>query len=78
MSDLLRDFIHLEPFAEEVNRHPRTVLNWMKPPDGLPYSWMGNQRIIHVPTAREWLMGRMRKPKRARVARLAAQQEENA
>ena len=59
-ADLLDDYIDIEPFAKEVKRSPRTVLRWMDEPDGLPYCRIGNRRIIHVPTARDWIFGRMR------------------
>ena len=59
-ADLLADYIDIEPFAKEVKRSPRTVLRWMDEPDGLPYARIGNRRIIHVPTARDWIFGRMR------------------
>ena len=59
-ADLLDDYIDIEPFAKEVKRSPRTVLRWMDEPNGLPYSRIGNRRIIHVPTARDWIFGRMR------------------
>ena len=59
-ADLLDDYIDIEPFAKEVRRSPRTVLRWMDESDGLPYSRIGNRRIIHVPTARDWIFGRMR------------------
>jgi hypothetical protein len=62
MSDtgLLSDFLDLEPFAVEVRRDPRTVRRWMDEPDGLPYTRIGNRILIHIPTAREWMLGRMR------------------
>jgi hypothetical protein len=59
---LLDDCLELEAFAREVKRHPRTVKRWMRGPDGLPYTWLGKTTIVHVPTAREWLLGRMRRP----------------
>jgi hypothetical protein len=59
---LLDDCVELEVFAREVKRHPRTVKRWMKKPGGLPYIPMGHQTIIHIPTAREWLLGLMKKP----------------
>lgn len=64
MSDIniLEDFIDLEPFAKQVNRDPRTVRRWMDKPDGLPYSRIGNRILVHVPTARAWILNRMRKP----------------
>jgi hypothetical protein len=34
----------------------------MNQPDGLPYSRIGNRILVHVPTARQWIFSRMRKP----------------
>jgi hypothetical protein len=62
MSELLKDFVDLEPFAAEAKRDPRTVRRWMNQPDGLPYTKIGNRILIHVPTARDWMLGRMRRP----------------
>jgi hypothetical protein len=59
---LLEDYLDLEPFAEQVDRDPRTVRRWMDQPDGLPYTRIGNRILVHVPTAREWIFGRMRRP----------------
>jgi len=59
MSKLLEDFLDLEPFAAEVERDPRTIRRWLYQPDGLPYTRIGNRILIHVPTARDWLMSRM-------------------
>jgi hypothetical protein len=59
-TDLLSDFLDLEPFAKQVDRDPRTVRRWMDELDGLPYTRIGNRILIHVPTAREWIFGRMR------------------
>lgn len=65
---LLDDWLELEAFArDEVKRHPRTVTRWMRGPDGLPYARLGKTPMIHVPTAREWLFGRMHKPNRRRA-----------
>ena len=36
----------------------------MDEPNGLPYKNNGNTNIIHVPTARDWLMRRMRNQKK--------------
>jgi hypothetical protein len=57
---LLDDFLDLDPFAAEVKRHPRTVRRWLDQPRGLPYTRIGNRILIHIPTAREWMLGRMR------------------
>jgi hypothetical protein len=59
---LLQDFLDLDPFAEQVNRDPRTVRRWMSEPDGLPYTRIGNRILVHIPTAREWIFNRMRRP----------------
>ena len=57
---LLDDFLDLDPFAAEVKRHPRTVRRWLDKPGGLPFTRIGNRILIHVPTARDWLMRGMR------------------
>jgi hypothetical protein len=60
---LLDGWQYLKDFArEEVKKHPRTVDRWTKKPGGLPYTKLGNSKIIHSPTAREWLFGGMRRP----------------
>jgi hypothetical protein len=58
-TNFLADYVDLEPFAKEVDRDPRTVRRWLDQPDGLPYTRLGNRILIHIPTAREWLFGRM-------------------
>jgi hypothetical protein len=59
---ILDDFMDLEPFAAEVDRDPRTVRRWMNQPNGLPFTRLGNRLLIHVPTARDWMLSRMRRP----------------
>jgi len=60
---LLDDWVELDDFArDEVQKHPRTVKRWTRAPDGLPYATLGKTPIIHIPTAREWLLSRMRRP----------------
>jgi hypothetical protein len=63
---LLDGWRKLDDFADEVERHPKTVKRWTQQPDGLPYATLGNMTIIHVPTAREWLMGRIHRPNPSR------------
>lgn len=70
---LLDDFLDLGPFANEVDRDPRTVRRWLKEPDGLPFTRMGNRILIHVPTARDWMFGRMRQPNRRRTPKVPEQ-----
>lgn len=65
---LLDGWEYLDDFADEVEKHPRTVERWTKQADGLPYAQLGNHKIIHIPTAREWLLSRMRNPNPRRTA----------
>jgi hypothetical protein len=78
MSDLnlLSDYVDLGPFAAEVNRDTRTIRRWMSEPDGLPYTRIGNRILIHVPTARDWIFSRMRRPNPRRSRDRAASSPE--
>jgi hypothetical protein len=75
-TNFLADFVDLELFAADAGRHARTVRRWMNQPDGLPYTRIGSRLLIHVPTAREWLMKRMRKPAPRRRSQTAASNAE--
>jgi hypothetical protein len=66
-SDILSDYTDVAPFAADVGRHPRSILRWMNEPNGLPYLKLGNRRLIHVPTARQWLLGRIQQPNPSRL-----------
>jgi hypothetical protein len=68
MSEFLADYQEVEVFAEELGRHPRTIKRWMDEPDGLPSVKVGNLTLIHIPTARQWLLSRMRHPNPTRGA----------
>jgi hypothetical protein len=72
MADLLADYLDLEVFAQQVDRHPRSVRRWCDEPNGLPYTRLGCRILIHVPTAREWLFSRMENHKRPRAPRRRA------
>jgi hypothetical protein len=61
-SELLEGFADLDELAKEFKRHPRSVRRWTMEPDGLPFVKVGSQVLIHVATAREWLLARMRSP----------------
>ena len=73
-TNFLADYLDLEPFAAEVDRDPRTVRRWLNQPDGLPFARIGNRILIHIPTAREWLLSRVRhrNPRRASKEIVAA------
>jgi hypothetical protein len=68
IDELLTDFADLEPFAAQVSRDPRTVRRWMNEPDGLPYTKIGSRILIHIPTAREWMLRRIRRSARRDAA----------
>jgi excisionase family DNA binding protein len=57
MSQVLDDFLEFKVFARQVNRHPRTVRRWMRS-GGLPFTRLGNRLLIHVPSARAWILSR--------------------
>jgi hypothetical protein len=69
VAGLLDGFVDVEPFAKEVERSPRTILRWMDERNGLPYSKIGNRRLIHIESAKAWVRGRMRNPNSPRPAR---------
>jgi hypothetical protein len=71
---VLEDFQEFELFAAEVKRSVRTVERWTEEPDGLPFTKAGNLRLIHIPTAKQWLLDRMQR----RNPRLAGQNEPSA
>ena len=72
MNDVLKDLVDANQFAADLGRHPRTIFRWTELEDGLPFVKLGKQRLIHVPTARAWIMSRMRhrnpsrRPRRSR------------
>jgi hypothetical protein len=66
--DLLEGYLDIEPFAEQVDRHPRSVRRWTQEPDGLPFVKIGSRVLIHVDTAKAWIFSRMRKPNPSRSA----------
>ena len=72
MSDLLADYVDLEEFAADVDRDPRTVRRWMNQPAGLPFTRLGNRILIHVPTAKDWMLGRMIYPAQRRSEEIIA------
>jgi hypothetical protein len=69
-NNVLAGYVDIEPFAKQVGRCMRTVIRWMDQADGLPFTRIGNRRLVHVATAREWIFSRMntRNPRRMRKA----------
>jgi hypothetical protein len=66
--DILNDYVDVASFAGAVDKHPRSILRWMNESNGLPYLKLGSRRLIHLPTARQWLLGRIQQPNPTRRA----------
>ena len=64
----LGEYVSEPVFAKMVGRHPRTTRRWRNEPDGLPYLPLGNEILIHIPTARDWLAKRIIHPNKRRRA----------
>lgn len=60
--NFLQDYCDVIEFAADIKKTPRTVDRWCTQPNGLPFAWFGHKRLIHIPSAREWLLARVRKP----------------
>jgi hypothetical protein len=67
--ELLADFVEEDALADELHRHPRTIIRWTNQPDGLPFIKLGNRRLYHLPSVRDWLLHKLRKPNTRRAAR---------
>jgi hypothetical protein len=61
-TNLLEDLVSADQVAAEVHKHIRTINRWMDEPDGLPFVRLGRKRYVHIPTARQWILARMRRP----------------
>jgi hypothetical protein len=59
---ILEDFVDVPEFAAQLKRHVRTVRRMMNMPNGLPYTRFGDKILIHIPTAREWLLSGIKRP----------------
>jgi hypothetical protein len=68
VENLLADFADLADVAKVFKRDERTVRRWLNQPNGLPYTRAGNRILIHVPSAREWLMGNLKRRNSRRAA----------
>jgi hypothetical protein len=67
-TNFLTDYIEVTEIATDLRKCERTIIRWMNEPKGLPYVKIGNRRLVHIPTAQEWLLQRMRKPNARRGA----------
>jgi hypothetical protein len=61
-TDVLEGYCSVAQIAEDFKRKPRTIFRWMDQADGLPYAKIGRERLIHIESAKEWMLSRMRRP----------------
>jgi hypothetical protein len=66
---LLADYIDIEPFAVEMQRHPRTIRRWMNQPDGLPFTKLGKRILIRRESAKKWIAAQEHQPNQRKRAR---------
>ena len=74
--NFLKDYESIEAFARRLDKSYWTVRRWIHE-HGLPHVWLGSKIIIHVPTAREYILsGKCAVTDRAE--RIAAERRERA
>jgi hypothetical protein len=71
-TNILEGFVAVERLAADLGKNPATICRWMDRPDGLPFVRLGRKRYIHVETARQWMIGRTRRPNPTRRSRASA------
>jgi hypothetical protein len=57
---IFEGFLEIGDFAAAVDRCPPTIDRWTRQANGLPYTKVGNRRLIHIESARAWMLSRMR------------------
>lgn len=61
MSRYLPDHITLDQLADDIERHPSTVMRWTQLPEKpLPYTKIGKAIFFHLPTWHAWVADHMR------------------
>lgn len=61
VENILEDWAEEAAFATAIDKHPRTVARYRNCPDGLPYIKLGKTVYIHLPTAKEWMLRRIKR-----------------
>jgi hypothetical protein len=67
-ANILAGFVPEPVFAEQAKISLRTSARYRTQPDGLPYMMFGGRVYIPLAEAREWLIGRVRRPNQRRRA----------
>src|SRR5262245_2397247 len=66
---ILNGYIDLDPLAEELGRHPRTIMRWTEERDGLPFVRLGRRIMFKRESVRDWISAREHKPNSRRSRR---------
>jgi hypothetical protein len=64
---ILDGYIPQEQFAKDLDVDVRTIDRYRAQPDGLPYVKLGGKIFIPLDIAREWLLGRVKRPNQRRA-----------
>ena len=59
-TDILDDYAELPQVAATFGKCERTILAGIVP-DGLPFAKVGNKRLVHIPSAKEWVLAKVRR-----------------
>jgi hypothetical protein len=60
--NLLEGYASPAEIGADIGRCERTIFRWMGQEDGLPYVKIGNRRLVHIETAKQWIFDRMQRP----------------
>jgi hypothetical protein len=63
---ILDDYAERLETARQLKIKPRTLSSWTHQPDGIPHVRLGRRTLYHLPTVREWIEKRIRRPNRRR------------
>jgi hypothetical protein len=69
--NMLQDYIDRPELARQWNVSERTISNYERLADGLPYTELGGKHLYCIPTALAWLRRRERSPNPTNAARSA-------
>ena len=60
--NVLADYVLRGVFAKSIKVSDRTVARYENEPNGLPHLYIGGRDYVHIPSAREWLARRLKRP----------------
>jgi hypothetical protein len=68
-ASILEGLVSVEDFAEANKTSPKTIRRRCHEPDGMPHTYWNGRLYVHVPKARDWLLGRIKQPNPRKGAR---------